>query len=177
MWIQSLSPEDPLEEDMATCCSSLAWRTPMDRGAGQGYSSWMGSQSATGLTRLSTQILPLKAVPLSLSLLAESCPTLATPWIVAHQAALSVGFSRQEYRSGLPFPSPGDLPDLGTKPRSPALQTVFTNWAILPGVLGALGLCLFAAALGENTHIPGGIFPGSSRGTAPIPPRGPTVLQ
>ena len=169
MWIQSLSPEDPLEEDMATCSSSLAWRTPMDRGAGQGYSSWMGSQSATGLTRLSTQILPLKAVPLS-SLDAKSCPTLATPRIVAHQAPLSMGFSGQEYRSGLPFPSPGDLPDLGIKPRSPAWQAVFTNWAILPGVLGALGLWPFAAALGENTH-PRGNLP------APTPPRVPTVLQ
>ena len=47
----------------------------------------------------------------------------ATPWTVAHQAPLSMGFSRQEYWSGLPFPSPGDLPNPGIKPRSPALQT------------------------------------------------------
>ena len=46
----------------------------------------------------------------------------ATPWTVAYQASLSMGFSRQEYWSGLPFPSPGDLPDPGIKPRSPALQ-------------------------------------------------------
>ena len=46
----------------------------------------------------------------------------ATLWTVAHQAPLSMGFSRQEYWSGLPFPSPGDLPDPGTKPRSPALR-------------------------------------------------------
>ena len=46
----------------------------------------------------------------------------ATLWTVAHQAPLSMGFSRQEYWSGLPFPSPGDLPDPGIKPRSPALQ-------------------------------------------------------
>ena len=46
----------------------------------------------------------------------------ATPWTVAYQALLSMGFSRQEYWSGLPFPSPGDLPDPGIKPRSPALQ-------------------------------------------------------
>ena len=45
-----------------------------------------------------------------------------TPCTVAHQAPLSVGFSRQEYRSGLPFPSPGDLPDPGIEPWSPALQ-------------------------------------------------------
>ena len=46
----------------------------------------------------------------------------ATPWPVAHQAPLSMGFSRQEYWSGLPFPSPGDLPDPGIEPRSPTLQ-------------------------------------------------------
>ena len=55
-------------------------------------------------------------------LVAKSCPTLATPWTVACQAPLSVGFSRQEYWSGLPFPSAGDLPDPGIEPRSPALQ-------------------------------------------------------
>ena len=46
----------------------------------------------------------------------------ATPWTVAHQAPPSMGFSRQEYWSGLPFPSPGDLPNPGIKPRSAALQ-------------------------------------------------------
>ena len=54
---------------------------------------------------------------------AQSRPTLCDPVdCVAHQAPLSMGFSRQEYWSGLPFPSPGDLPDLGIEPRSPALQ-------------------------------------------------------
>ena len=47
-----------------------------------------------------------------------------TPWIVAYQALLSMEFSRQEYWNGLPFPSLGDLPNLGIKPRSPALQAV-----------------------------------------------------
>ena len=46
----------------------------------------------------------------------------AIPWTVAHQIPPSMGFSRQEYWSGLPFPSPGDLPDAGIEPRSPALQ-------------------------------------------------------
>ena len=51
-----------------------------------------------------------------------SCVQLfATPWTVAYQAPPSMGFSRQEYWSGLPFPSPGDLPDPGIKPWSPAL--------------------------------------------------------
>ena len=46
----------------------------------------------------------------------------ATPWYVACQALLSMGFSRQEYWSRLPFPSPGGLPDPGTELRFPALQ-------------------------------------------------------
>ena len=45
-----------------------------------------------------------------------------TPWTVAYQAPLSMGFSRQGYWSGLPFPSPGDLPHPGIEPRSPTLQ-------------------------------------------------------
>ena len=45
-----------------------------------------------------------------------------TLWTVVHQAPLSMGFSRQEYLSGLPLPSPGDLPNPGIEPRSPALQ-------------------------------------------------------
>ena len=45
-----------------------------------------------------------------------------TPWTVAYQAPPSMGFSRQECSSGLPFPSPGDLPDPGIEPGSPALQ-------------------------------------------------------
>ena len=45
-----------------------------------------------------------------------------TPWTVAYQAPSSMGFSRQEYWSGLPFPSPEDLPNPGIEPRSPTLQ-------------------------------------------------------
>ena len=52
----------------------------------------------------------------------KSCLTLATPWTVACQAPLSMGFSRQEYSSGLPFPSPGDLSNPGIEPGSPVLQ-------------------------------------------------------
>ena len=47
---------------------------------------------------------------------------LVTPWTVAYQSPQSMKFSRQEYWSGLPFPSPGDLPDRGIEPGSPALQ-------------------------------------------------------
>ena len=54
-------------------------------------------------------------------LVAQSCPTPATPWTVAHQAPRSMGFFSQEYWSGLPFPSPGGLSDPGIEPRSSAL--------------------------------------------------------
>ena len=52
-------------------------------------------------------------------------PLFAPPWTVAHQAPLSLGFSRQEYWSGLPFPSPEDLSDPGIDPTSSALAGGF----------------------------------------------------
>ena len=72
--VQSLGRENPLEKEMATHSSILAWEIP---------------------------------------------------WTVAHQASLSIEFSRQEYWSGLPFPPPRDLPDPGIKPASPALAGKF----------------------------------------------------
>ena len=60
--------------------------------------------------------------PKSGSLVTKLCLTLATPWTVACQAPLSMGFSRQDYWSGLPFPSPDDLLDPGIKHRSPTLE-------------------------------------------------------
>ena len=68
----------------------------------------------------------------------------ATPWTIAHQAPPSIGFSRQEYSSGLPFPSPGDLPNPRIELRSPALQVdALTSgssllWSLLP--VGGVGL-------------------------------------
>ena len=56
------------------------------------------------------------------SLVTKSCPILVTPWTVASEVPLFRRFSRQEYWSGLPFPSPGNLLDPGFKPGSPALQ-------------------------------------------------------
>ena len=58
-------------------------------------------------------------------LVTKSCLTLAIPWTIACQAPLSMGFSREEYWSGLLFPSPGDLPDPGIKTGSPVLQEGF----------------------------------------------------
>ena len=56
---------------------------------------------------------------LSRSIVSDS----VAPWTVAHRAPLPMEFSRQEYWTELPFPTPGDLPDPGMEPRSPALQT------------------------------------------------------
>ena len=102
-----------LEKEMATHSSVLAWRIP---GTGEpGGLSSMGSQSRTRLKRLSSS---------SSSSIVKSpshVRLFVNPWTVASQALLSMGFSRQGYWSGLPFPSPGDLPDPGIKPRSPAL--------------------------------------------------------
>ena len=69
-----------------------------------------------------------------LLLLLFSCSVMsdsfATPWTVAHQTPLSMGFPRQEYWSGLPWPPPGDLPNPGIEPASPALAGgFFTNFA------------------------------------------------
>ena len=52
-------------------------------------------------------------------LVAQFCPTRVTPWTIAHQVPLSIGFSRQEYWSGLPFPPPDDPPNPGIEPISP----------------------------------------------------------
>ena len=53
---------------------------------------------------------------------AKLCSTLATPWTCSPAGSLSMGFSRQEYWSGLPFPSPGDLSHPGIEPRSPCIE-------------------------------------------------------
>ena len=67
-------------------------------------------------------IVQLSHPYISLSLVAKLCPTLATPWTVACQASLSMRFSRQQYWSGLPFPSPGGSSQPKDQPRSPELQ-------------------------------------------------------
>ena len=60
---------------------------------------------------------------MSMKVKSLSCVRLfVTPWTVAYQAPPSMGFSKQKCWSGLPFPSPGDLPNPGIEPRSPALQ-------------------------------------------------------
>ena len=69
--------------------------------------------------------------------MSESCSVMsncfATPWTVAHQASLCMGIPRQEYWSGLPLLYPGDLPDPGTEPVSPALKADSELLSELPG--------------------------------------------
>ena len=72
--------------------------------------------SLLGLRKEKPNTTPLPKKP------SFSNKTLWPPWIVARQAPLSMGFSRQEYFSGLPFLSPRDIPDPGIKPTSPTLQ-------------------------------------------------------
>ena len=67
----------------------------------------------------------VKGIAVGGGLVAQLCPAFATPWTIAYQGPLPVGFSRQDYWSGLPFPSPGDPSDPGIEPvapASPALQ-------------------------------------------------------
>ena len=109
--MQPLSLEDSLGENMATHSNILAWRTPMDREAGQGF-----TESGPSSPLVSTHHHRGSG---RRSVVSDS---LQPPWTVAHQAPLSMGFSKQEYWSGLPVPSPGDHPNPGIEPRSPALQ-------------------------------------------------------
>ena len=81
-----------------------------------------GSISAHVPIRAGNQWTDMAAVCSTVKSLSRVRP-FATPWPVGYQAPLYMGFSRQEYWSGLPLPSPGDLPDPGIKPVSPALQT------------------------------------------------------
>ena len=73
----------------------------------------------------------LSPIPCMHAKLLQSCLTLWTPWTIAQQAPHSMELPRQEYWSGLPFPSPGDLPDPGIKPASlmsPGISTSSTTW-------------------------------------------------
>ena len=89
-------------------------------------------------------------------LVSLSCSTFVNPWTVAHQAPLSMGFSRQEYWSGLPFRSPGDLPNPGIEPVCLALASGFCTTE-LPGKPSSLGtslqwLYLVHPCLGVSLH-------------------------
>ena len=90
-----------------------------------GKSSWSMGPETDSMLRVRKGVYwksARKSTVFPCGLITKLCPTLATPWSVACQAPLSMVFFRQEYWSGLPFPSPGDFPDPGFKPRSSALQ-------------------------------------------------------
>ena len=88
---------------------------------------------------------------LGICLAAQSCPTLATPWTVARQVPLSMGFPRQECWSGLPFSSSGDLPNPGIEPTSPVSPGLsgefFTTSAIYK-----IGLPTWLSGQESNCH-------------------------
>ena len=95
-------------------------------------------------------------------LVAKSCPTLVTPRTVACQASLLVGFPRQEYRSGLPFPSPGDLPWPRNRTRVSCIAGIFfTNWItseisnflVYLGLFLRFSLCLFPLSVYSGASI------------------------
>ena len=89
-------------------------------------SSLLAYSEDFGLANLCSHMSQFFKIRLSLyphgGLVAKLCTTLSTSWTVVCQAPLFMGFSRQEYCSGYTFPSPGDLPDTGIEPGSPALQ-------------------------------------------------------
>ena len=107
-WLWSLGPEDPREEELATHSSIIAWKIPRTEDPG-GLQS-IGSQGVWHDWSDLNEVKLLSRVWL-----------LVTPWTVAYHAPQSMGFSRQESWSGLPFSSPGNLLDPGIELRSPVL--------------------------------------------------------
>ena len=103
IWIQSLSCEDPLEKGTATHSNILAWRIPQTGEPGR-------------LLSFKSSVCYLNCV--YVCVLCSVVFDSLTPWNVAHQAPLSMKYSRQEYWSGLPFRPLGDLPDPGIEPPS-----------------------------------------------------------
>ena len=93
-----------MERPFSKSAEHCMWKLP-------GHSDGIATQGAFRWTLHNYKVKSLSRVRL-----------FATPWTVAHQAPPSMGFSKQEYWSELPFPSPGDLPDPGIELRSPALE-------------------------------------------------------
>ena len=135
MLVQYLGWEGLLERAMATHSGILVWRTPRTEETGglQSVGSRrVGHDQATNTHTQATKhesekesnlpnITRLVNSQMSERTSLSRVRLFATPWIIAHQTPLSMEFSRQEYGSGLPFPSPGDLPVTGMEPKSPAL--------------------------------------------------------
>ena len=105
-WISLISSGHPIQMWKNTLSSQVH----MEQSPGY-TTSWVTNQTSVYLRKLKVKVKLLSRVRL-----------FVTPWTVAQKAPLYMGFFRQEYWSGLPFPSPGDLLDPGIEPRSPALQ-------------------------------------------------------
>ena len=129
-WVQSLGQEDPLEKEMATHSSTLAWKIPWTEKPGRLQS--MGSQRVGhDWSDLAAAVLPIGSfsrvyvwinyIMCVHALLLRCVRLFVTPWTIAYKAPPFMGFFRQEWWSGFPFPSPGDLPDPRIETRSPAL--------------------------------------------------------
>ena len=103
-WVQSLVWEDPLEKEIATHSNILVWEISWTEVHGGLQSMELQRVRHDLMTNTFSEVKSLSCVR-----------PFASPWTVAHQAPPPMGFSRQEYWSGLPFPSPGDLPNRNTK--------------------------------------------------------------
>ena len=118
-----------LEKEMATHSSVLAWRIPgtgepgglPSMGSHRVAHDWSDLAAAARTCGFLQRAVP-ELLELTLKVKVKSLNPVRLPWTVAYQAPPSMGFSRQEYWSGLPFPSPGDLSDPGIESRSPAFQ-------------------------------------------------------
>ena len=89
----------------------------------EGYDDVSSSNPALHFCLFVVSFSNIESTKMKVKVNSLSCVRLfATPWTVAYQAPLSMGFSRPEYWSGLPFPSPGDLPNTGIQLQFPSLQ-------------------------------------------------------
>ena len=122
-----------LEKEMANHSSVLAWRIPGTADPGRLPS--MGSH------RVGHGWRDLAAAVSSCAYSVSHVWLLATPWAIAHHAPLSIGFPKQEYWSGLPFPSPEDLPDPDIAPVSPSLAADSLPFSYLGKLINQL-LCV-----------------------------------
>ena len=117
---------------MAVCSSIPAWRIPWTEEP-VGYTSWVTESDTTKPLSVHMCLAVRAKGSNTCSLFTPRVPTqplsrvrlFATPQTIARQAPLSMGFSRQEYQSGLPSPSQGNLPDPGIEPTSPTLAGGF----------------------------------------------------
>ena len=139
LWLDQKDEHQTLQYFMLlTIPSSVNWS---DRGWWQETAVARSGADAGGQAPSQTACLHLSPAPAWAPVCAHSRPTLCDPRTAARQAPLSMGFSRQEYWSGLPFPSPGDLPNPGMQPTSPMSYALRVG-SLLAEPLGKLGRLL-----------------------------------